>query len=130
MSITTDIIVGFPGETEEDFEASLDLARHGQFDMIYIGIYSPRPGTRAHKNLADDISKEVKRDRRNRLNNLLKEISKKNNIAEIGSFHTMIIDNEDDKNYFGYTENMKQISIHKSDSTHHIGEFIDVTITD
>jgi len=130
ISITTDIIVWFPGETEEDFEASLDLARHGQFDMIYIGIYSPRPGTRAHKNLADNISKEVKRDRRNRLNNLLKEISKANNIAEIGSSHTMIIDSEDQTNYFGYTENMKQISIHKSDSTHHIGEFIDVTITD
>ena len=130
ISITTDIIVGFHGETEEDFEASLDLARHGQFDMIYIGIYSPRPGTRAHKNLPDNISKEIKRERRNKLNNLLKEISKKNNIAEIGSSHTMIIDSEDETNYFGYTENMKQISIDKSDSTHHIGDFIDVTITD
>jgi len=130
ISITTDIIVGFPGETEEDFQASLDLARHGQFDMIYIGIYSPRPGTRAHKNLADDISKEVKRDRRNRLNNLLKEISKANNISEIGSSHTMIIDSEDEHTYFGYTENMKQISIKKTDQTFKIGDFIDVTITD
>jgi tRNA-2-methylthio-N6-dimethylallyladenosine synthase len=98
--------------------------------MIYIGIYSPRPGTRAHKNLADDISKELKRDRRNTLNNLLKEISKTNNKTEIGKSHTMIIDSEDEYKYFGYTENMKQISIKKSDSTHHIGDFIDVTITD
>jgi tRNA-2-methylthio-N6-dimethylallyladenosine synthase len=43
ISITTDIIVGFPGETEEDFQQTLDLVKYGKFDMIYIGIYSPRP---------------------------------------------------------------------------------------
>lgn len=129
ISITTDIIVGFPDETEKDFKATLDLVRHGQFDMIYIGIYSPRPGTRAHKHLPDNISKEMKRERRNQLNNLLKEISKHNNVTEVGRSHTMIIDSEDDKNYFGYTENMKQISIKKTDQTFKIGEFIDVKIT-
>jgi tRNA-2-methylthio-N6-dimethylallyladenosine synthase len=97
--------------------------------MIYIGIYSPRPGTRAHKHLPDNISKEMKRERRNQLNNLLKEISKHNNVTEVGRSHTMIIDSEDDKNYFGYTENMKQISIKKTDQTFKIGEFIDVKIT-
>lgn len=88
--------------------------------MIYIGIYSPRPGTRAHKNLPDNISKEIKRDRRNRLNNLLKEISQSNNKSEIGHTHMTIIDSEDADHYYGYTDNMKQVTIQKADHKHHI----------
>ena len=83
ISITTDIIVGFPGETEEDFQQTLDLVRYGNFDMIYIGIYSPRPGTLAAKSYPDDIPRKIKRDRRNRLNDLLTDISLKNNKREI-----------------------------------------------
>lgn len=56
--------------------------------MIYIGIYSPRPGTFADKKYPDDISRKVKRDRWNRLNDLLTDISRKNNEQEIG--HTRI----------------------------------------
>ncbi|HCB51349.1 TPA: tRNA (N6-isopentenyl adenosine(37)-C2)-methylthiotransferase MiaB, partial [Patescibacteria group bacterium] len=97
ISITTDIIVGFPDETEEDFLQTLDLVRYGKFDMIYIGIYSPRPGTLAHKNLKDNIDRKTKRDRRNRLNDLLKDLSTQNNSEEIGQTRTMIVDqiNED-----------------------------------
>ena len=83
ISITTDIIVGFPGETEENFQQTLDLVRYGKFDMIYIGIYSPRPGTIAAKKYPDDISRTVKRERRKILNNLLKDISHDNNKKEI-----------------------------------------------
>jgi len=56
---------------------------YGNFDMIYIGIYSQRPGTLAEKKYPDNISRSVKRDRRNRLNDLLKDISRKNNEKEI-----------------------------------------------
>ena len=83
ISITTDIIVGFPDETEEDFQQTLDLVNYGNFDMIYIGIYSPRPGTLAANTYPDTISRSTKRDRRNRLNDLLKDISRKNNEKEI-----------------------------------------------
>lgn len=83
ISITTDIIVGFPDETEEDFQQTLDLVKYGKFDMVYIGIYSPRPGTLAEKKYSDNISRTVKRDRRSRLNDLLKDISRKNNEKEI-----------------------------------------------
>jgi len=83
ISITTDIIVGFPGETEKDFNDTLKLVRHGKFDMIYIGIYSPRPGTYADKNLPDTIPYNVKHARRNKLNELLKKISLANNKKEI-----------------------------------------------
>lgn len=65
--------------------------QYGKFDMIYIGIYSPRPGTLAEKKYPDTISRTVKRDRRNRLNNLLKDISHKNNEKEIGNTREVLI---------------------------------------
>ncbi|MEI6672593.1 MAG: radical SAM protein [bacterium] len=83
ISITTDIIVGFPDETEEDFQQTLDLINYGKFDMIYIGIYSSRPGTLAAKNYPDNISRTIKWDRWNRLNTLLTYISRTNNEKEI-----------------------------------------------
>lgn len=130
ISITTDIIVGFPGETEKDFNATLKLVRHGKFDMIYIGIYSPRPWTFAHKNLADDIPYKTKHARRNKLNELLKKISLANNKKEIGNTRTVLINNVETRKHWkaekwnistfphfhtstltGYTDNMKQIII-------------------
>jgi len=83
ISITTDIIVGFPGETEKDFADTLKLVRYGKFDMIYIGIYSPRPGTYADKHLGDDIPYKTKHARRDKLNELLKKISLENNKKEV-----------------------------------------------
>lgn len=133
ISITTDIIVGFPGETEEDFQQTLDLVHYGQFDMIYIGIYSPRPGTFAAKNYPDDISRTTKRDRWNRLNQLLTDISRQNNKQEEGKTKTVLINNinPDKQTIEGYTDNMKQILISSTTpKTHNIGEFINVKITD
>jgi tRNA-2-methylthio-N6-dimethylallyladenosine synthase len=66
VGLSTDLIVGFPGETEEDFEATLRLLDRVQYDNIFAFAYSPRPGTRAAK-LADDVSPKVKNDRLNRL---------------------------------------------------------------
>lgn len=83
ISITTDIIIGFCGETEEDFQQSLDLMEYARFDMVYMGIYSPRPGTIAAKKLKDDVPRDVKKERRQRMNNLLRQISEENNEKEI-----------------------------------------------
>ncbi len=83
ISITTDIIIGFCGETEEDFQESLDMMDHGRFDMVYMGIYSPRPGTIAAKKLKDDVPREVKKERWNVMNTLLRSHSEENNQAEI-----------------------------------------------
>ncbi|NNE97615.1 MAG: MiaB/RimO family radical SAM methylthiotransferase, partial [Pyrinomonadaceae bacterium] len=60
ISLTTDIIIGFPGETDEDFQKTLDLAEYCEFDSAYIFKYSPRPGTPASE-LDDDVSKETKK---------------------------------------------------------------------
>jgi tRNA-2-methylthio-N6-dimethylallyladenosine synthase len=91
ISITTDIIVGFCDETEEDFQASLDLVQYAKFDMVYIGKYSTRPGTFAHKKYIDNVPAEVKQDRWTRLNELLREISAQNNKKEIGTQRDVLI---------------------------------------
>lgn len=60
ISLTTDFIIGFPGETDDDFQKTLDLADYCDFDSAYIFKYSPRPGTPAYE-LEDDVSKEIKK---------------------------------------------------------------------
>lgn len=135
ISITTDIIVGFPDETEEDFQQTLDLVRYGAFDMVYIGIYSMRPGTLAAKNYPDNISRAVKRDRWSRLNELLKEISRTNNEREIGKTKEILINKIDTWTIEWYTDNMKQIIVQfktwnlEFENSLKIGEFIHVKIT-
>ncbi len=83
VAITSDIIVGFPGETEEDFEGTLDMLRRARFDMIYAFIYSPRVGTPAAE-MEDQIPDEIKKDRFARLVLLQNEISKEQNARELG----------------------------------------------
>lgn len=80
--------------------------------MIYMGIYSNRPGTFADRKYPDDISYSVKHERRSRLNKLLYQISTENNQQEIGKIRTMMV-NEIAANgdLYGYTDNMKQITV-------------------
>jgi len=134
ISITTDIIVGFPDETEDDFQETLTLIRYGNFDMVYIGIYSSRPGTLAAKNYPDNISPAVKRDRRDRLNKLLIDISRTNNEKEIWEKKEVLINKISKWVIEGYTDNMKQIIIKlegwslKLKAKIKIGEFISAKI--
>ena len=63
MKFTTDIIVGFPGETREQFEESIDLAKRVDFEKVFAAWYSPRPGTAATKGMSDDVPIEEKQRR-------------------------------------------------------------------
>lgn len=76
--LTTDIIVGFPGETEEQFEETMSLVREVGYDAAYTFIYSPREGTPA-ASMADDVPEEAKKGRLYRLNELMTEFSKQSN---------------------------------------------------
>lgn len=132
ISITTDIIVGFPDETEEDFQQTLDLINYGKFDMIYIGIYSSRPGTLAAKNYPDNISRTIKWDRWNRLNTLLTYISRTNNEKEIWTIKEILINKISKWVIEGYTDTMKQVVIEGEQwrlESKKIGEFITIKIT-
>ena len=93
VSFTTDIIVGFPGETEEDFEETLDVVREVGFDSAYTYVYSKRSGTPA-ASMDDQIDKDVIKDRFDRLLALLKETSAKNCKKKVGDIERVLIEEE------------------------------------
>jgi tRNA-2-methylthio-N6-dimethylallyladenosine synthase len=124
VMLTTDIIVGFPGETEEQFEETVDIMRKAKFDIAYINKYSPRAGT-VSAQMPDDVRWEEKKRRENMLNRILKETANENNKKYIGKIVEVLIEKEDGKNYFGKTRSFKDIKINKSNSDKNlIGSFV------
>ena len=85
VAISTDMIVGFPGETEAEFEETLSVVREIGYDDMFIFTYSPRPHTVAAKVYDDDIPEEVKGDRCRRLQELQKSIALRKNRSLIGA---------------------------------------------
>ncbi|KYG34981.1 tRNA (N6-isopentenyl adenosine(37)-C2)-methylthiotransferase MiaB [Alkalihalobacillus trypoxylicola] len=96
-SFTTDLIVGFPNETEEQFQDTLSLVREIEFDSAYTYIYSPREGTPAAK-MKDNVPDEVKRERLGRLNALVNEMSAKKNLGYQGKIVEVLVEGESKKN--------------------------------
>lgn len=96
ISFSTDIIVGFPGETEEDFEDTLDVVRKMNFEQIFMFIYSPRVGTIAAER-KDQIPYNVSQKRFERLKNLYEEMVMKKNDEYIGKIVELIIEEETGK---------------------------------
>src|SRR5690606_33995895 len=84
LTVAGDIIVGFPTETDEDFEATKDLLRRARYKNCFIFKYSPRPGTVAHDRIPDDVPDEVKRRRNNELLALQQQISAETSRAYVG----------------------------------------------
>lgn len=129
-SITTDIIVGFPGETEEDFQATLDVVKECEFDSAFTFIFSPRKGTPAEK-MHDDVSLDVKNDRLQRLNELVNNYSNAANQRYIGKTVSVLVEgtsDKDDNMLMGYTDTMKLVNIRGNKN--YIGKIVDVKITD
>jgi tRNA-2-methylthio-N6-dimethylallyladenosine synthase len=93
IRVTSDIIVGFPGETEEDFEQTLDLLRRARFTEIYSFIYSPRKGTAAAL-LPDDASAEVKQARFDRLLAVQDEITRRFHEGDVGKILPVLVEGE------------------------------------
>lgn len=96
-SITTDVIVGFPGEKEQHFQNTLDIFREIEFDMAHTLIFSPRPGTPAAK-MEDQIPIEVKKERLKRLMELQEEIAYKKNQVLEGQIVELLIEGPSEKN--------------------------------
>lgn len=96
-TLTSDIIVGFPGETDYDFEETLDLVRTVEFDSLYTFNYSPRPHTPA-ADWGDDVLPEVKRERFDRLLALQSEIQNARARRTLGSIHEVLVDGKSARN--------------------------------
>lgn len=128
VSITTDIIVGFPNETDEDFKHTLDIVDECKFDGAYTFIYSPRENTPAAK-MEDNISLEVKQERLQQLNEKVNEYSLLNNKKYLDKEVDVLIlevNSKDKTKYMGYTETMKVVNVTGDDIK--IGQIIKVLI--
>lgn len=112
LSLSTDIIVGFPNETEKRFKKTIQLMEEIRFDMAYISRYSPRPLTSAFR-LKDKISDCEKKKREQILNNILRKTALENNLIYLNKIVPVLIDREDkEKNYsFGRTRSHKNVLI-------------------
>ena len=110
IAISTDIIVGFPGETEKNFQNTVKLFKEMKFDMAYIAQYSPRPGTAAEK-MKDDVKKEEKERRWKILTEILKKIALEKNKKFIGKEIAVLIDEEKNGFLFGKTRHYKTVKI-------------------
>ncbi len=126
VSLTTDLIVGFPGETEEDFEGTLDLVRYCKYTGIFGFMYSKRRGTVAEK-MDGHLDLSVKRARVNKLLALSKEIGKEITENMVGTTVEVIMYNEKDK-FVGKTECGKTIEVTNVSQDIKPGEFYNMTI--
>lgn len=129
LSLSTDIIVGFPQETEEDFEDTVNLLKEVQFSNAYIFMYSKRKGTIAEK-MEGHLPIDIKRERIHKLLTIQKEITNNHFNSLIKTVqHRVLIDGETMSLYLGKTQCGKVVKI-KKDKKLCVGEFVDVLITD
>ncbi len=130
VSITTDIIVGFPGETREDFEETLDVVKTCEFDGAYTFIFSPRVGTPAAL-MEDKTSLKEKEERLYELNNLVNYYSHQSNQKLLGKEVSVLVIGESEKDkskVYGYTDTMKLVNV--TGPKELIGKIVKVKITD
>ena len=130
ISLSSDFIIGFPGETEQDFADTLDLIEEVGFDFSYSFIFSPRPGTPA-ANFPDDVSMAVKEQRLKILQNRLNQMTQAIAEAMIGSVQTVLAEGISKKNPLhltGRTENNRVVNF--AGHPRLIGQFVDILITD
>jgi tRNA-2-methylthio-N6-dimethylallyladenosine synthase len=94
VALTSDIIVGFPGETDEEFAATLAMLKQVEYDEIFSFVYSPRPQTVSRKIYEDDIAEEIKKARLNEVQRLQREISLGKNRQRIGIVEEILVDGQ------------------------------------
>ena len=129
VAVSTDIIVGFPNETEEDFTETLDLVNYCKFDNAYTFIFSPRIGTPAAK-LEDKIPIETKEKRLNILNEVVNKYFLENNQKLVGKKVKVLVEKESEKPGMlcGYTDTNKLINFIGDKKL--IGKILDVEVTE
>lgn len=107
-AITTDIIVGFPGETRAQFLKTADIMKKIKYDVVYFGQFSPRPETAAWK-MKDNVSRKEKEHREKYLNEILKKTALENNNKYTGRIIDVLVEKEKNGFYIGKTRTMKDV---------------------
>ena len=130
VALSTDIIVGFPGETDQEFETTLEILEKMEYDEIFAFKYSPRPQTVAAKINFDDVPEETKKSRLQTVLDLQKGISLRKNRQLIGRLEKILFEGESKLNkdrMMGRTRTNKVVNFKASKSL--LGKTIDVRIT-
>ena len=128
LELSTDIIVGFPGETEEDFEDTLDVVKRVNFEQVFMFIYSRRVGTPADK-MENQIPEEIKHERFDRLKQLVEGQIRNNNEKYVGTIQRVLVEGRSKTNanvLTGRTEYNKVVNFEGDDSL--IGKMINLKI--
>ncbi|MBU1778714.1 MiaB/RimO family radical SAM methylthiotransferase [Patescibacteria group bacterium] len=131
-SITTDVIVGFPGETKKQFNNTVKLFKEVKFDMAYISQYSLRPGAAAEK-LKDNVTKQEKKRREQELTKILRKTALENNKKYLGQVVDVLVDDKNKREeWHGKTKTGKQLSIVNDQLSikNLAGKFVKVKIID
>jgi tRNA-2-methylthio-N6-dimethylallyladenosine synthase len=127
IAVTTDLIVGFPGETEDDFQKTLSLPAEAGLDGGFIFKYSPRPGTESAL-WPDDVSDEVKEERHARLLEIVDALSAKRVAALVGTRGEIMVERADEASAEGRLESGRKVSFTPA-SPVKPGDFVTVEIT-
>ena len=130
ITISTDIIVGFPGETEEEFQETLDLVAQVRYDSAFTFLYSVRQGTPA-ADYENQIPEDVKHERFNSLVELVNSISAEKNAVYDGRIERVLVEGRSKRNsnaFSGRTDGFKLVNFKGEENM--VGNFVDVEITE
>ncbi len=123
--ITTDVIVGYPGETEADFEQTCGMLEELRFDKVHVAAYSPRPGTIAWRKMENDVPNDVKTERLHRVEEIEHRISQELNDAYVGTLQSVLVEGFRGDQPFGRTRTGKLVHL---DTPAREGKLVDVRI--
>jgi tRNA-2-methylthio-N6-dimethylallyladenosine synthase len=128
LAVSTDVIVGFPGETDEDFELTMEVVEEARFDQAFTFIFSPRPGTAAAEMTDRFVSDDVIQERFDRLIETQNRISGERNAEMVGSVVEVLSEGPSKKNEKVATTRTRGGKVVHVDGFHPSGSFLDVRL--
>jgi tRNA-2-methylthio-N6-dimethylallyladenosine synthase len=126
VALTTDVIVGFPGESTQHFKQTLEILEDIRFDTVHVAAYSPRSGTAAARKFEDNISPEVKKERLNQVEEMQAKIASDINSELIGRTMEVLIEGKKGDKWYGRTSSNKLVFLKSNDNC--LGKLVGVTI--
>jgi len=126
VALSTDVIVGFPGETEVQFQRTLDLLSHIRFDTVHVAAYSPRPGTLALRKFEDNVPPSEKRRRLQKVEELESEIASEINAQLLGQTVQILVEGDKKGRWWGRTRTGKLVFF--DDDSSRLGQLVEVEV--
>jgi len=126
VALSTDVIVGFPGETEEQFQRTIDLLSRLRFDTVHVAAYSPRPGTTAARGFKDDIPLSEKRRRLQEVEELQGNIASEINAQLLGQIMEVLIEGKKKAKWYGRTRTDKLVFF--QDEANWLGQLVNIEV--